>query len=70
MAAPRSHRLPRFGADQAANGREVQRALDGMRADLRAENIPYTPAVAANWTTQPTTVAEALDMIAASLGPI
>ena len=36
--------------------------------------LPYTPAVSANWAAQPTTVAQALDMIAASIaanhGPV
>jgi hypothetical protein len=30
----------------------------------------YTPAVPGNWTVQPTTVAQALDMIAAKIGPV
>lgn len=30
----------------------------------------YTPAVSGNWTTQPTTIQQALDMIAAKIGPI
>lgn len=36
-----------------------------------ADGTSYTPAVAADWTgTAPTTVQEALDRIAAALGPI
>lgn len=30
----------------------------------------YTPAISGNWTVQPTTVQEALDMIAAKIGPV
>lgn len=35
-----------------------------------AYSLAYTPAVPGNWTVPPTTVQSALDMIAASLGPI
>ena len=70
----RRHRLPAAGSDPAANAREVQRALDGLGADvgdLSASDIAYTPGNAADWTgSPPATVQEALDRIAAALGPI
>lgn len=47
--------------------RSVQQHLDGIRADMQS----YTPRDASAWTAPaPTTVAEALDRIAAALGPI
>lgn len=36
----------------------------------RAVDAKYTPSVSADWTTQPTTVAEALDMLAAWANPV
>jgi len=50
-------------------------ALDAVTGtntgDQDATTTPYTPAVSADWTgADPTTVAEALDRIAAALGPI
>lgn len=33
-------------------------------------SLAYTPAVPANWNVQPTTVAQALDMLAAKVGPV
>lgn len=46
--------------------------LDGQIAELDAAvaEPAYTPAVPGNWTTPPSTVAQALDAIAATLGPI
>lgn len=35
-----------------------------------AYSYAYTPAVPANWTVQPTTIQQALDMIAAKVGPV
>lgn len=43
----------------------VQEGLDQL-----ADDVAYTPANPADWNTQPTTVQEALDFIAAALGPI
>lgn len=52
----------------------VRRLADQMHQQLNdttGEQVAYTPAVAANWTgTPPTTIAAALDRIAAALGPI
>ncbi len=50
-----------------ADTRRIQRALSGAARDAAR----YTPADAADWTgTPPATIAEALDRIAAALGPI
>lgn len=37
---------------------------------LAYSDIPYTPAVPGNWTVVPTSIAQALDMIAAKLSPV
>ncbi len=69
----RRHVLPVAGNDPAANGRSVQRALDGMREDVEAldAGIAYSPSTPSDWSgSPPTTIAEALDRIAAALGPI
>jgi hypothetical protein len=48
----------------------VQRALDQVRGRVDTLNA-YSPAAPADWTgSPPTTLAEALDRIAAALGPI
>ncbi|MEN6368600.1 MAG: hypothetical protein ABFD77_02755 [Thermotogota bacterium] len=39
-------------------------------ADTKSSMLAYTPSVAGNWTVQPATVQEALDMIAAKVGPV
>lgn len=38
--------------------------------DLNAAADAYTPSTPADWNTPPTTIQEALDMIASALGPI
>jgi hypothetical protein len=55
-------------ADQAAWGSH-QRALASVGRDVAAlERGPYTPGLAASWSgTPPTTIAEALDRLAALL---
>jgi hypothetical protein len=61
--------LEAFVGRPEADHRNVLRALDRMRAD--AGDGTYTPAVIAHWNgTAPTTIAEALDRIAAFIGPI
>lgn len=66
--APPLRRLETTGRPELTGlERSVQEQLDGVRADMQA----YTPGVPGNWATRaPTTVAEALDRIAAALGPI
>lgn len=50
---------------------DISRALHSVRTGLSSELSSYTPANATDWTgTPPTTLAEALDRIAAALGPI
>ena len=67
----RPHVLPRFGGDPAANGREVQRALDGMRTDvsrLTAEDIAFE-ATPADWVAPvPTNLHQAITRLAAAGG--
>ena len=66
-----SFRLESTGAPgmDALEG-NVQRALDQVRGRVDTLNA-YSPAAPADWTgSPPTTLAEALDRIAAALGPI
>ena len=69
----RRHVIPAAGNDPGANGRDVQRALDALGADvgsLSASDIAYTPANSSDWTPPlPTTVANALDRLAVGGGP-
>lgn len=54
----------------ATDAQTAQTAAEAAQAAAEAA-AAYTPAVTANWTgADPTTVAEALDRIAAALGPI
>lgn len=49
---------------------DIEEAFSSVRRDLDAAGS-YSPAVAADWSgTPPSTIAEALDRIAAALGPI
>jgi hypothetical protein len=68
-----SFRLESTGAPGAdAIESNVQRALDAVRARTDAIAAqPYTPGTPGDWTgAAPTTIGEALDRIAAALGPI
>lgn len=66
MPAPR---LESLTGRPEPDARNIQRALDAMRAS--ADGGTYTPANASHWSgTPPTTIAAALDRIAAMLGPI
>jgi hypothetical protein len=67
MAAPRVN-LESLTGRPEADARNIQRALDRMAA---SGSISYSPANAAHWNSDPpSTVAEALDRLAAMLGPI
>ena len=71
----RRHQLEALtGRPEDDRGR-LQRVIDGLRTDIvdasAADAVTYTPASAADWNgTPPATVGEALDRIAAMLGPI
>lgn len=49
----------------------VQAIADGAVSTAAAPSVSYTPTTAGDWTSgTPTTVQEALDLIAANLGPV
>lgn len=59
--------LESFTGRPEADHRKVLRALSGLRTDVGG----YSAANAAHWSgTPPTTIAEALDRIAAMIGPV
>lgn len=65
-------RLQRTG-NAATRGLEdrTEQALERLYGEATSAATAYTPAVAADWSGDPpTTVQEALDRIAAALGPI
>jgi hypothetical protein len=68
----RSELIRTPGGGTYTTGTTAQANIDELDAAVAAidATIPYTPAVSGNWTTQPTTVAEALDMIAAWANPV
>jgi hypothetical protein len=57
----------------AAFQADVNAQLSELNANI-SDNLvtaqAYSPAVPGDWTTQPTTIAEALDMIAAAFAPV
>lgn len=61
--------LESFSGRPEADHRNVLRALERLRA--QAGDGSYAPANAGHWNgTAPTTLAEALDRIAAMIGPV
>lgn len=61
--------LESFTGRPEADHRNVLRALDGLRSTAGAGS--YTPANVGHWNgTAPATIAEALDRIAAMIGPV
>lgn len=62
-----SEGIPQFPALNVAGG-YVKTDASGNFSSVTS--LAYTPAVPGNWNVQPTTVADALDMIAAKIGPI
>lgn len=67
---------PRYILEQTGGIDGTQRALADVSLDIdaledRVENAPYSAAVSADWSgSPPTTIKQALDRIAATLGPI
>lgn len=66
MAGPR---LESLTGRPEPDARNIQRALDALRAS--ADGGTYTAANASHWSgAAPTTIAAALDRIAAMIGPV
>lgn len=69
VTVPAGHVLVVFGF--TADGIDAIWVQGELQSGLPAPASPYTPADSANWTgADPTTIAEAIDRIAAALGPI
>lgn len=68
LAQAASHTLKGNNTAGTANVTDLTPSQVKAILAIVAGDVAYTPAVSANWTVQPTTVAEALDWIAAQTG--
>lgn len=72
MFSGRDVDIPFWFGGSIPDGKVVQMVSGGPAwSTVTGDEVEYTPAVGANWTgSAPTTIAQALDRIAAALGPI
>lgn len=67
---------PRYRVEAGASEESVQRALHDVSLDVDALEtsltaVPYTPGNSGDWTAPaPTNLQEAIDRIAAAIGPV